>query len=142
MAKEWPEGLLPVHHVKPRKRRSSEVRVRLATIVAMVSGLGIMASLGNQPSEESHPLYTSKEECEREWSDHDCEPTSGGSSGSGGGHGGVSYRGPAVRGYTVDENGKAHRTDVESDRVPTNSRAIRVQRGGFGSTGGRFGAHS
>jgi uncharacterized protein YgiB involved in biofilm formation len=97
-----------------------------------------MAWIAAQPSKEQRPLYASKEDCEREWSDHECEPrheTTGGS-----GHAGGYFRGPIVRGYTVDEHGKAHPTNVESDRVPANSRAFHVQRGGFGRTGGRFGA--
>jgi|SRR5215467_4656421 len=139
MAKEWLAGP-PVHKVNPRKRSSTEVRVSLASMAAMVGGLGLMAWIVSQPSKENRPLYSSKEDCEREWSDHESEPQHGRSGGYA--HGGGSYYGPSVRGYTVDENGKAHRTDVESDRVPTNSRALRVQRGGFGSTGGRFGVSS
>jgi len=139
MTTPWSAGP-PITRLKPGKRRSTEVRLGLASIAAMVGGLGLIAWVAAGQSKESRPLYTSKEDCEREWSDHDCEPQHGGSGGSG--HGGGSYRGPSVRGYTVDENGKAHPTDVQSDRVPTNSRALTVQRGGFGSTGGRFGASS
>lgn len=106
----------------------------------MVGGLGLMAWQAGGQLKDSRPVYISKEECEREWSDHDCEPAPHG--GSGGGYGGGSYRGPSVRGYTIDQEGKAHRSDVALDRVPSNSRAFTVQRGGFGSTGGRFGASS
>jgi len=139
LSPEWPAGS-PVFSVKPRKRQSTEVRLGLASMAAMVGGLGLMVWMAAEQSKESRPLYSSKDDCEREWSDHDCEPTAYG--GSGGGHGGGGYRGPSVRGYTVDEKGKAHRTDMESDRVPLNSRALTVERGGFGSTGGRYGASS
>lgn len=106
----------------------------------MVGGLGLMVWMAAGQSKESRPLYSSREDCEREWSDQECRPAT--HSGSGGGHGGGGYHGPSVRGYQVDEQGKAHRTDIESERVPTNSRALTVQRGGFGHTGGRFGASS
>lgn len=139
MAKQLPAGS-PVHRAKPHMRRSTHVRVSLASIVAMAGGLGLMAWMTAQPSREHRPLYASKEDCEREWSDHDCEPQSRGTGGSG--HGGGYYRGPIVRGYTVDDQGKAHPTDVESDRVPSHSRALQVQRGGFGRAGGRYGAGS
>lgn len=99
-----------------------------------------MAWMAAGQSKESRPLYSSREDCEREWSDQECRPAT--HSGSGGGHGSGGYHGPSVWGYHVDEQGKAHRTDIESERVPTNSRALTVQRGGFGHTGGRFGASS
>lgn len=139
MSAEWPAGS-PIFSVKPRKRQSTEVRLGLATMAAMVGGLGLMVWMAAEQSKERQPVYSSKEDCAREWSDHDCEPAT--YRGSGGGHGGGSYRGPSVRGYNVDEQGKAHPTDMESDRVPTNSRAMAVDRGGFGNTGGRFGASS
>ena len=123
----------PLFSAKPPNRRSTEVRLGLASIAAMVGGLGLMAWQAGEQSKTSSPLYISKEECEREWSDHDCEPATHGSSASG--HGGGSYRGPSVRGYTIDREGKAHRSDMESERVPPNSRALTVQRGGFGGTG-------
>ena len=141
MAKEWPAGP-PILPVKSPKRRSSEVRLGLVSMAAMVGGLGLMAWVAAEQSKDSRPLYSSKEDCEGEWSDHDCEPSRGNGSGSGSSHGGGSYRGPSVRGYDVDENGKAHRTDMESDRVPKNSRAVTVLRGGFGNSGGRYGVGS
>lgn len=136
---QWPAGP-PLKSLKPRQRRSTEVRVALASIAAMLGGLGLMSWVADEQAKESRPLYVSKEECEREWSDQDCEPVRGG--GSSGGHGGGRYHGPSVRGYTVDEQGKAHRTNMDVDRVPPNSRAMMVDRGGFGRTGGRFGASS
>jgi uncharacterized protein YgiB involved in biofilm formation len=125
---------------QPQQLRSTEVNLALASIAAMLGGLGLMSWVADEQAKEGRPLYVSKDECEREWSDQDCEPVRGG--GSSGGHGGGRYHGPSVRGYTVDKEGKAHRTDVDVDRVPPNSRAMMVDRGGFGHTGGRFGASS
>jgi uncharacterized protein YgiB involved in biofilm formation len=121
-----------------QKRKSTEVRLGLASVAAMVGGLGLMAWVASEQSKDNHPLYRSKEDCEREWTDHDCEPQDH----QVGGYSRTYYRGPSVRGYNVDENGKARRTDVESDYVPAKSRAVGIQRGGFGSSGVRFGGGS
>ena len=59
---------------KEGSRKSTEVRIGLASMVAMVGGLGLMAWVASEQSREARPLYGSKEDCEREWSDHDCEP--------------------------------------------------------------------
>ena len=89
-----------------------------------------MAWVASEQSKDNRPVYRSKEDCEREWTDHDCEPQDR----YVGSHGGTYYRGPSVRGYNIDENGKAYRTDGETDRVPSKSRALGIQRGGFGGT--------
>lgn len=130
----------PVVPEPPQQLSSTEVNLALVSFAAMVGGLGLMSWVAGEQAKEGRPLYVSKEECEREWSDQDCEPVRGG--GSSGGHGSVHFHGPSVRGYTVDKEGKAHRTDVDVERVPPNSRAMTVDRGGFGHTGGRFGASS
>ena len=142
MPKNWLTDT-PDYLVKPPKRQSTEVRLGLATMAAMVGGLGLMVWVAAGQSKERRPEYLSREDCEREWNDRDCEPThSGYTGGTGGGSGGGGYRGPSVRGYTIDQDGKAHPTDTVSDEVPRGSRAWTVSRGGFGSAGGRFGASS
>ncbi len=115
-------------------------------MAAMVTGLGLMVWVAAKHSRNIYPVYSSKEDCEREWSDRDCQPEyeEGNNRGAGGGSraGWSSYHGPSVRGYAVDEHGKAHPTDYEPDGIPERSRAWTLSRGGFGSAGGRYGAGS
>ncbi|MFO0775741.1 MAG: hypothetical protein U0172_13860 [Nitrospiraceae bacterium] len=114
------------------------MRLVLVSAAAVMGGLGLAVWMAAKPSREVRPLYASKDECLREWSDGDCDAVeeeprhSTSSSGSG------RYRGPSVSGYTIRHDGRAERSEWYEDRVPPRSRALAVERGGFGRTGSHF----
>src|SRR6187401_3200952 len=76
-------------------------------------------------------LYPDRGACERDYSSHQCEPSSGSS--SGGGHGGSGgYHGPY---YYSDRNSAGARSDPGIGRTGQVTATQTSMRGGFGSIG-------
>ncbi len=97
-----------------RRRRSAKV-----TLVVMAAGVTLA---GCDQAPEQRNLYSSLEDCRRDWSIDKCEPVNKSGGGAGGGSGG----------------GRYYQGPPHSGPAPAGSRSIgvtNVARGGFGGFG-------
>lgn len=91
-----------------------------------------MAMMAQRSKPGEYPLYATRDDCVREWSDRDCTEH-----GAGGGR--IYWRGPSGP-YDIDRDGKAHPANRSFTHVPDGSKSVGIARGGFGATGSHYGA--
>jgi hypothetical protein len=116
-----------------RARKSS------AHVTLVLLGAATLAGCGSDGDALRRDVYTSREDCAKDWGDEQrCEPirgssgASGGSSGSGGGGRGGGWYGPEYR----SDGSASHEVRPGSHAVGSSE----VSRGGFGSSGAAHGS--